>query len=420
MRRFLRAPGDINALDLSQHEKEIEQIACWASQHEPQLAVKLFIEDWGLRFGRFAPTCLKWKIGEKVPEVASLTKQLNKLNGASTNHCGFSIGRDFIASCNRLEWRAAIDPKINSTEESPHISVDTGYIPPSFTHWSQQGVWENEQYRLTLKLRDSAQLALTNYYLKHLHLAPSAANKTANYYLNKLILAYLDNTPSSPEQRALKYESGILKIEDVRRYLSASTEDRSSFNRDYMEILLKLAVINNFSLSEIEIILEDFAKRATPDRGNPYTKETLLMKATFRPDVLALLLNKGLWNVNAANWAGKTALMYAAQYDKLESVELLLTHGAEVNQQTFAINEIPRDYCFINGLKAGKRTALMYAAWYGSEKLISLLINTAADIKSQDDRGETPAEYLAQNEILSPEARSRVVKMLTSGTKSKP
>lgn len=91
----------------------------------------------------------------------------------------------------------------------------------------------------------------------------------------------------------------------------------------------------------------------------------------------ALLLSPAT-KVDARNAAGETALMYAALQGELETVKLLLAHGAEVNQQGW--------------------TALHYAASGGQLSVVQLLLEHHAYIDAASPNGTTPLMMAARQQ----------------------
>lgn len=98
------------------------------------------------------------------------------------------------------------------------------------------------------------------------------------------------------------------------------------------------------------------------------------------------------FDIDYANWFGKTPLMLAAQYGYIESVKLLLENGADINRQTI------EDECWSNDeslcITHGKRSALMYAMQEGQYEVAKYLLNHGADISLQDTKGKTAYDYM--------------------------
>ncbi len=105
----------------------------------------------------------------------------------------------------------------------------------------------------------------------------------------------------------------------------------------------------------------------------PESNETVLSVAVEYPKALGFLLDKGV-HPDHANEFGKTPLMYAAQYNQVDSAKLLLEHGADVN----AVTTKPLDGCYYT-LTTYNMTALHYAVRYASPKMIRFLLDSGAE-----------------------------------------
>ena len=411
---FLANPPQLTNQQMIDNDTVLEQIACLASKQEPEKALTLFIKDWGRKFGRFAPVCEEEMLSHLSLAMSLLLRQYSHLSGVKSSFCGGSIVRDIDHISKLQEWQAALDIQ---PAESAVIDRAELRFPKSFEHWAQQGVWEREQYRKSVALRAAALSALQDYYSRRFNLDTGRARHLAIYYLNEFADIYIGRTPSAPDPDS--YESGRLGVADVHAFLQASESAKIHYSLDSLDSLLKLAIVNDFSVQDIQTILNAMPTTEIPHATSPRNsaaiasmsqkiavRETALMKAAPRPDVLALLLKSGRWNVNAQNWFGKTALMYAVQYNNLQSVKLLLANHAYANVSTLPSNAISPDDCYMNGLRARKRTVLMYAAWYATPEMISLLLRAGADPWDKDDRGGAARNYLARNSLLSAAQRS--------------
>ena len=123
--------------------------------------------------------------------------------------------------------------------------------------------------------------------------------------------------------------------------------------------------------------------------------------AIEHPRAMQLLLEQGS-DPDQTNPFGKTPLMYAAQYNQLETARLLLAAGANANAMTI----LPDDRCTYT-LNTSKMTALHYAARYASAELTELLLQKGAApfIRSvssayRDGRTGTPLEWLRRHTAI--------------------
>ena len=83
---------------------------------------------------------------------------------------------------------------------------------------------------------------------------------------------------------------------------------------------------------------------------------------------------------NAKEQAGSTALIWASRKGDTATVELLLTHGADISAKD--------NYGY---------TALMWASQNGHTAIVELLLTHGADINAQNDYGYTALMYASQN-----------------------
>ena len=104
-----------------------------------------------------------------------------------------------------------------------------------------------------------------------------------------------------------------------------------------------------------------------------FVGDTALMYAVRDGDVemVELLLEKGA-KINAQNFVGDTGLMNAVRDGDVEMVELLLEKGAKINAQNFIGD-----------------TALMYAVWDDNVGMVELLLEKGADVNIKNKGNET-------------------------------
>lgn len=80
--------------------------------------------------------------------------------------------------------------------------------------------------------------------------------------------------------------------------------------------------------------------------------------------------------LNEKDKAGETPLMHAAKFGNIETVELLIKRGADVNT-----------------VCDGGGTALHMAAWFGYKDVVEILIKSSANKEAKEDGGATPFDY---------------------------
>lgn len=139
--------------------------------------------------------------------------------------------------------------------------------------------------------------------------------------------------------------------------------------------------------------------------------EPLEHVAVLHPEALAFLLDHG-GKVDRPNSFGKTPLMSAAQYDRVDAARILLAKGAQVNAATWRADAY-------DALRHDGRTALMYAASRGSLPMIELLLKNGADPYAADSKGRRAVDYLlgygpdiGPNPILTDAEREKAIKAL--------
>ncbi len=185
----------------------------------------------------------------------------------------------------------------------------------------------------------------------------------------------------------------ITEPEKVRILVSAgaNVNARSKMGRTP----LYLAAANDGSSATVKLLL---------DRGAKPEDQALVMAAAAGDFAsIRLLVEKGV-NVNAADPAGRTPLMFAAGNGNLRAVEYLLTHGADVNAVSAEKSETVK-----NGpIALGNLTALMMAAPAAGPDVLKALLDAGAKVNALDVR-KMNALMLA---IASDHADARSVRLL--------
>lgn len=171
------------------------------------------------------------------------------------------------------------------------------------------------------------------------------------------------------------------------------------------ETELRRSILAGDKISQIRFDYKRYKSELEKNGGNP---ESLLTIAVKNPPALRYLLEQGL-SVDRPNPFGKTALMYAVQYDNLEAVKLLLAAGADVNAET----HIPLDSCNYT-IKTSGYTPLHYASRYASRNLVELLLDAGASPYARtggrysENKEKYPRDWLAENDKLSIEDEARL------------
>lgn len=155
---------------------------------------------------------------------------------------------------------------------------------------------------------------------------------------------------------------------------------------------------------------ESEALMACADRGADL--EPLIHVAIIHPEALRYMLAHGA-DTETSNRFGKTAIMAAAQYDIIESLDLLIEYCANIDAFTW---KRPDDYF---RLQHDGRTALMYAAANGSLATIRRLLDAGASPFLTDSKGARAIHYLLgygpdipPNAKLSATERKEAIRLL--------
>ncbi len=251
--------------------------------------------------------------------------------------------------------------------------------------WANSGIWERRTYRRYSAAREQVLPELSTWYEERFGLSEEDARGWANIALLELTAALT----------AGAYAYG------------AYLETNSAFDRKSVELRLRL--LDGEPASDIARLLSEAPNINLI--GNRFAvAEPALFYALEHARLVKLLLAQGA-DVNEGNHFGKTALMYAAQFNLLETARLLLQAGANPNARTTAL---PRG---CSRFKWVGRTALMYAAENADEAMMALLIESGADTAARDvtdyldgdgrpDRGLP--EYLALNDDITEAQKQRI------------
>lgn len=215
-----------------------------------------------------------------------------------------------------------------------------------FEMWGYSGIWNFVQYRRYLSHRTIVEAELEDFFSINFSLSKSEAADLASDVIKHVIVTGFDH---------------------------GSLTDR---NHDLHKRILEGSIGNKLIEEEIE--------KEEDDSLN----DSILTFATEHPDLLSILLKKG-FDPNRSNAFGKTPLMYAAQFDAVESAKLLLENGANTEATTIEST----DTCSYV-IRTTNVSALHYAVRYASADFIKLMLEYGAPTFFRDSNGNTPYDYL--------------------------
>lgn len=275
--------------------------------------------------------------------------------------------------------------------------------------WGLSGPWNHMKVKRLVDDTRPALAALSDYYVDHYGMtiadADAAAAHVTDVILENSLYFYtyrseVERGKSTPAE----IDQGIRDEADAFAKLPADRRNGGDALR-----LIRPAILAGASKADIEAMID-----TGEDLGNlkldsfdsfPDATEPALFFALERPEIMALLIDKGV-DVNQINAFGKTALMYAAHLNLFDSLDLLLKAKAAVNAVT---TDPPQEVLgTAYAISRTRRSALMYAAENASKKVIDRLIDAGADVHATDSKGNGISYYLKLNPLLTPAEKSAV------------
>lgn len=187
----------------------------------------------------------------------------------------------------------------------------------------------------------------------------------------------------------------------IRRALDNGFAFSSYYHPAATERPLRRAILERRPLAVIKQL--ELGERSKEQEEMGFEYDSILNVAIEYPEALQYLLSKGL-DPNAANAFGKTPLMYAAQYNQLESARILLAAGADPNAET----HIPEDDCNYT-LRTSGMTPLHYAVRYASAPAVLALVEYgsvtfARTRNTYTEVEEYPLDWLKKHTRHTPKA----------------
>jgi hypothetical protein len=257
--------------------------------------------------------------------------------------------------------------------------------------WSHASIWNYRQYQRLLKVAGATKKNLAKYYRDDFDLSQSTADGLAEVATESLISSFF----------IFRGEWGERIVADP-----ALTEKlRSIILQNPRASLLEGRVPAAATSGS-----EEYDWRDWPGIDPSCFEEPRLFYALDHAQSLALLIKQGA-DVNEPNGFGKTALMYAAHLNQLESAKALIAAGADVNRETSnqdADGEITWNcYSAFRSIGITRRTALMYALENADPQMVGLLLDAGANPNARDSEGRGALGYLARNTALPDRERRK-------------
>lgn len=240
--------------------------------------------------------------------------------------------------------------------------------------WARSSLYTYRLRRAWPEKETAALAALTAFYRDQFGLTPEAAERIAASALDIVVRAYF------------VFPAGAMSALPDAPYRN-----------------LTQALLEGAPRARIESLLKPGDRYE--DWGN-IDEEPTLFYALENPVNVAVLLRSG-GDPNVKGNFDKTALMYAAQFDLVDTAKILLAAGAEIDALTI------QDGDFVQ-LNRYNRTALMYAAENASADMIRLLLARGANPKAEDTYQQSVLDYLGRNQKLSAEERAAIAAALAA------
>lgn len=288
---------------------------------------------------------------DKMPALKQLRSDLFDMMGTEGS-CGTLHSLSYAqaslkTALDTMSYRPWVN-KITFDTSDPDNPDRRKVVDNSLAQWGYSGIWEYHKYKS---------------YLLHL---PKATNEIKDFFVSNFTLT---------EKHASQLANTAISFALIAGFDHGQMEDNAHY--------LHKRILEGVDAEELR-------KESISNKETGEYAESLLTFAMERPELLEVLLEKGL-DPNEQNAFGKTPLMYATQFNNLGSAKTLLEHGALTELTTVS-----------NGNSCGETiriknvSALHYAVRYASKDFIKLLLAHGAPTFIKDSEGYTPYDYLTK------------------------
>lgn len=268
--------------------------------------------------------------------------------------------------------------------------------------WGNDSLWNHRVHRRLDGELATARTALTAYYRDGFGVPAVQAEVAAAMAIDRILIAHFPWPNNSGDAGLAGYGKKLPPLtERIANVFSTGYSSRPSISRLLDEAaLVGLPGEQLVRLMETEALGEGIY--VDVEKDYPADHDRLVSKALQHPELVKFLLEAGA-DVNHRNRFGKTALMYAAQFDLPDAMTLLLDHGADIGLAATVASSGCRQNSDIANvyITRSNRTALTYAAEYASLGTIRKLLDAGARTDVEDTLGNSLLVYLAQNNRLS-------------------
>ncbi|KAF5532365.1 ankyrin repeat PH SEC7 domain-containing protein [Fusarium mexicanum] len=155
---------------------------------------------------------------------------------------------------------------------------------------------------------------------------------------------------------------------------------------------------------------------------------TKVHEATVQCANLQEALQEQPWAINTIDDTGSSPLYLATDLNQVRSMEVLISAGADVNQQSYdgwtpliaavwaenieSITMLLKFKSDVNLCNEEGATALYWASMKANPEVMSLLLAVGASVKQRDILGNTPLHYLVESENTSHQDIEAAIEML--------
>jgi uncharacterized protein len=304
---------------------------------------------------------VKWKNMGDAPQLIS--QNFSKLRAALLNMSGIESGcsgtmnsqsevlmrvREVFNKIVYMPWKESLYPYRDENIE---------YIPPLIEQWGYEGLWNYEVYKRYHSARDAAYNDLAEYYKKEFGMDDKTAKEIAVRNFAEMLSSYFNAHDYSIEPKTYDY--------------------------------LRKSLLLGKDVNDVETMLAGNWIKPVNAYDWPEIDEPTFFFSLKHPHLVELLLRKGA-DVNTTNLFGKTALMYAAQFNLKETAKILLKNGVNVNALT---HDGSYPLCGYN-ISRRNVSALHYAVRYADADFIKLLLDNGANIHVKDGDEKTPFDWI--------------------------
>lgn len=399
---FMRSGGAI------EKRNELDELACFGAANYPDKVGEIFSTYCGGHCDSMVPVCRKYDIITLVPQIQPYFELLNKLSGIDDFRGSLKFMMDKNLQISRV--------KIATSSSFVSAKIDNKLTESYLESWGVQGVWEKEQLKNLRSLQEQSVPHLAKYYKQKFNFSDDKANLAAKNALDLIESMYISGFHDESRDECL-WRLPRLDKSHLRNFVMNEDSDQllgREFCRytkkpstdEFYAKLLQIAVVEHEPIEVVKSLL----KKINKSSDIKFITEAFHQSAPYYPEALEFIIGKFPKIVNSQNFFGKTALMYAVQYNNIKSAEVLIKNNVDINLATIKFSDFAEGF----NISASGRTPLMYAAWQGKREIMELLLRYGANKNLLDSVNESAANYLTRNTTLNSEEKSQILTLIAT------